>query len=479
MLGGISMKPKTNLYTLAESQTVELKEAADSLPLNIYETYSSFANTRGGTIYLGIKEKKPKNIITGVRNEPKLKESFFSAINNKTKVSAALVDDSQWRVIPTDEGIVIEISVREAPISLKPIYLNGTPALSFLRKDDGDYPASVFERRAMELDAVPQKFDMRPNTIGCVFEDLNKDSLARYRSIFNARNPDNLLIGEIDRDFFFHIGALKKNEIGELVPTNAAILLFGNYLMIKEVFPEYNLDYCVNTTGASRWDYRLEASSLNWSGNAFDFYQFVINEIQPRLPNRFHLNGIYEDGGESLLECIREALTNAIANCDYLLPGGIQMTYSGGMVKFKNAGKLRLPLAQVLQGGDSDPRNEGVMNLLHLARIGDKAGQGIPNIYRKMRALGYPDPVLDQSSAPFRTTLVLFLTGNAVATYEKLETRIYHLLAELGEASVAELVEKLGVNNTSVSLALKKMCNSGVAENNGKATRGRKFRLKK
>ena len=232
------MNDPIDLYTLRESQTIELKEASDNLPVNMYETYSSFANTRGGTLYLGIREKKPRNVITGVSNEPMLKKSFFSAINNKCKASVALVDDSQWQTIRVEGKTVVAITVREAPISLKPVYLNGNPALCYLRKDDGDFPASPFERRAMELDAVPQKFGMRPNSVGCEFGDLNRETLSKYRSIFNARNPDNLLIGDSDEEFFFHIGALRKNGDGKIVPTNAAILLFGDYLRIKEVFPE-------------------------------------------------------------------------------------------------------------------------------------------------------------------------------------------------------------------------------------------------
>lgn len=149
------------------------------------------------------------------------------------------------------------------------------------------------------------------------------------------------------------------------------------------------------------------------------------------------------------------------------------------MLTFKNAGKPRLPIAQVLQGGDSDPRNGGVMNLLHLARIGDKAGEGVPNIYRRMRALGFIDPLLDQSSAPFRTTLVLSLTQSSSTSSPDLEARIIHCLGELGEASVTELAKALSLNNATVSLALKGMCASGVVTDNGKVTKGKKFYLRK
>ena len=66
--------------------------------------------------------------------------------------------------------------------------------------------ASTFERRAMELDAVPQKFDMRPNSGGYGLNDLNVETLNvetlnAYRAIFNARNPDNLLISDADEEF--------------------------------------------------------------------------------------------------------------------------------------------------------------------------------------------------------------------------------------------------------------------------------------
>jgi predicted HTH transcriptional regulator len=41
-----------------ESAEIEFKSAAGGFPKAFWETYSSFANTNGGTIVLGIKEKK-------------------------------------------------------------------------------------------------------------------------------------------------------------------------------------------------------------------------------------------------------------------------------------------------------------------------------------------------------------------------------------------------------------------------------------
>ena len=47
-----------SLLQKGEKIDLECKEAEKQIPRSIYETYSSFANTDGGTILLGVQEDK-------------------------------------------------------------------------------------------------------------------------------------------------------------------------------------------------------------------------------------------------------------------------------------------------------------------------------------------------------------------------------------------------------------------------------------
>ena len=73
----------------------ECKDASGGLPDSLWESYSSFANTDGGVILLGVKEVNRKFSIVGVPKAATLIKRFWDGINNREKVSVnifALVD---------------------------------------------------------------------------------------------------------------------------------------------------------------------------------------------------------------------------------------------------------------------------------------------------------------------------------------------------------------------------------------------------
>ena len=77
-----------NRINICENHERECKLAAGGLPESIWETYSSFANTNGGTILLGIKEYRDSFIIEWLTEKQivKYQKDFWSTLNDRNKI---------------------------------------------------------------------------------------------------------------------------------------------------------------------------------------------------------------------------------------------------------------------------------------------------------------------------------------------------------------------------------------------------------
>ena len=69
----------------------ECKDASGGLPDSMWESYSSFANTDGGVILLGVKEVDGRFSVAGVSNATALIKKFWDCVNNREKVSTNIL----------------------------------------------------------------------------------------------------------------------------------------------------------------------------------------------------------------------------------------------------------------------------------------------------------------------------------------------------------------------------------------------------
>ncbi len=401
-----------DIYKLSENKELECKEASGGLPKDMWETYSAFANSNGGVILLGIKEKKGEFCITGLNNIDEIQKDLWDNLNNSKKVSANIISDINVTVENYDGKEILKIIVPRADRRQKPIYIGENPysdskhAGTFRRNHSGDYKCSKSEIDRMIADASDFSQD---NIIleGFTIEDLNIDSINNYKNRLAALKPSHPWIGLDLKNFLYKLGAYGKNRrTGEEGITAAGLLMFGEEREIIDEFPKYFLDYREKTT-ENRWDYRITSSDGTWSGNIYDFYFKIINRITDNLNLPFELiNGIRQDN-TGVHDAIREAVANAIIHADYRLERGIVIERGKTYFKFSNQGSLRISIEEAMSGGISDPRNENIFKMFNLIGVGERAGSGIEAIRKAWKEQEWTIPDLEESFGPDRVELTL------------------------------------------------------------------------
>ena len=91
---------------LKETYDIECKAAQGrdgngEVPRDFWESYSALANTDGGSVYLGVEEKKGQFLTIGIKNTAKVHKELIDTVNNAEKVSICLLYTSPS---PRDRG---------------------------------------------------------------------------------------------------------------------------------------------------------------------------------------------------------------------------------------------------------------------------------------------------------------------------------------------------------------------------------------
>ncbi len=464
------------LTSLKEGVNVEFKESFNKVPESFYETYSSFSNTEGGTIFLGIKEGKI-NEITGVQNPIEQKKAIITTLHSKEKVSYCSISDESIHILDINGKKVIEVTVPEAPKEAKPVYIKGNLSLSYERVGDGDFLLNEDSITSLLLDRRQIRFDSMPNTLNFDQTRIDQDSLKEYRSYLNEISPSNVYRNLNDHDFLVRIGAMQNNESGKEVLTNGAVFFFGYITDIMQLSPSFFLDYQENISGNSRWDFRLVSDDLSINCNIYNFFRIVSKRLIENIPNPFKTNGISNLNGADLKRSIVEALVNAITNQNYLSLPGLSIKKSMTSISVINSGDIPTGIEQAKKGGISEPRNKNIMNYLRIIQVADRAGTGVPTIFDTFKSYKFAAPELSVERNPLRTRLSMsFLQLPSSTPYREEKLLILSSLDNhpegLGMNDISLLIEK---KNTVTTQIMNELLVAGLVYTNGKKTKGRLF----
>lgn len=402
------------LLTKKENNQLEVKDAKGGLPNSIWETYSAFANTYGGTILLGVIETKKKNLIPIGLNETEanfLLKDFWDTIHSD-KVSINLLTDYHVRIEKINNNYILIINVPQASRYEKPIYLNNNLYQSYRRNHEGDYWCTKNEVINMLRDNDINSQDsyiVEKLTIN----DLCKDTIEKYRTYFiNHKGKDHPFSNEPIELFLKHINAAKLDSAEILRPTKAGLLMFGYNYDIINVFPNYFLDYQDkrNIDGDMRWVNRIYSSSGNWSDNLFDFFFRINNYLVENVKVPFKMDGIFRVDITPIHKAIREVLCNCLSNADYNGTRGLVIKQYNNKLEFSNPGSFLIPKEIAFCGGNSDARNKLILTMFNNINVGERTGSGIPLIFNATKEQGYSTPTFQDFFNPDYTLVTIYLS---------------------------------------------------------------------
>ena len=396
-----------NIEKYKENNRLEAKAAAVGLPKSLWATYSAFANTNGGIILLGVTEDAQHQLhVEGVNDADALVIDFWNIINNQSKISINVLNDKDVIVREFDGKKIIIINVPRAQRYDKPIYLDGNLFSSYKRNGEGDYRCTKEVIQAMLRDASPKTQDML--VLGNMNLDVfDKDTIKRYRIRMQGIRPGHVWEALEDVDFLYRIGAVGRDADGKLHPTAAGLLMFGYEYEIVREYPHYFLDYREKLYDDTRWSDRFVSSSGDWSGNIYDFYFRVYNRIAQSVKVPFALDGISRIDDTELHKALREALANTLINADYYGNTGVVIERNITSITMTNAGTFRIDLDEAINGGISDPRNSGLIKMFSLINIGERAGSGLPMIFKAWTGTDFAMPDITEKENPDRVCLIL------------------------------------------------------------------------
>lgn len=363
-----------------ESKTLEFKENARSLS-GIIKTIVAFANTSGGVLLIGVKDKTKE--IVGVPNSLQEEERIANAINDS--IAPLIIPDIEIHSYRDRELIIIRVPHAAGPLYLKS---EGPKRGVYIRFGSTNRTVDDEMLSSLKLFSENRTYDELPSPKGILDEEAIEEAFAIIK-----KHPTNKQLEALN---------ILTEHLGKSINTNGGTLLFGLNRLI--LFPDA-LIRCARFKGTDKEkiiDSQEITSSLPFTiGEALAFIEK--NTTVESIIGKIHRQDIPEYPPFAL----REAVINAVLHSDYSIKGcHIQIAIFDDRIEFTNPGGL--PFGQTIQKalqGFSKLRNRVIGRVFKELKLIEQWGSGLQRILAVCEKEGLKTPLIEEHNNQFRLTL--------------------------------------------------------------------------
>ncbi|KIX90884.1 hypothetical protein TP70_05245 [Staphylococcus microti] len=390
------------LKFLEEGTTVEYKKAKGQFPKTFWDTYSSFSNTEGGYIYLGVSESDYGYEVTGLVDAQKFIQIIVDTANDKQFTNFNNIKVSNIEKLEYKGLEFLRVRVPEAKSEYKPVHVRGNINNSFIRRNDSDHKMSNEEMRRYLRDANPNSDSELLSNF--TIEDLDLDTIKKYKSLIHERNSEMDVLSMDHWEFLKQFGAVGRDrEKNEYKLKKGALLFFGKENAILDVYPKFHLDYRNKThySEDKRWLDRVSSGEMGSEEiNLFNFYNTVLNRLTNTVMEEFVLDDetkVRQDVKSDVEVALREALANLLIHADYEDNSSIIVEAYKNNYVFNNPGEMLVTKEEFARGGESKTRNATIFTLFRKAGYSERAGSGGMKIFNVAKRNKFRMPEIQSS----------------------------------------------------------------------------------
>ena len=461
-----------------ETLTVEFKSDVKKYPdSEIFDAVVAFANTQGGSLYLGVEDDGE---ITGAHKDHMNPVTLSAYVANNTvppvSIRAELIDERlpvlRIDVPQSHSGIVATSSGKVLRRRLK---ADGTP------ENVPMYPTEMATRlsdiRLLDYSAMP--------LYEATFEDFDLLEVERLRQVVLTYDGDKSLL-DLSNEELYRALSFTKEQNGIAYPTVAGILMIGKPSSIKRFVPTHSSSFQVlhGTEVRINDDFTIPILAAIEKFNTYLAAWNPEHEIEMgmfRMP-----------APDFNKRAMREAMVNAYSHRDYAKMGRVRISIADeGMTIANPGGFIEGVSVTNLLTAEPHGRNPLLADALKRVGLAEKTGRGIDRIFEGSLIYG---SLLPDYSASTTVTVSLFLPrctpdlqiAKMIAEEQRRLGRplplntllVLNMLKDIPRSDVHQLAEAVQLPETIVRTILEKSVETGLVEAYGSG-RGRNYSLAK